>query len=219
MSEEEKSVTIVDKFKDMETGDILLMGTKNFWFSRIVEKFTNSKWSHVGIILKDPVWINPMLTGYYLWQSGSEKYPDVEDDKNIFGVRIDKLEEKIETYDGYISWRHLKLKEKIPDLEEKLKKIHKIVHDEKYDTNIIDLLEATEFIKEINYSSIFNLFKHQRKDRFFCSALVGFIYQQLGLLPENTEWTRCEPKTFSIENTKLKLEMEGELSEEYVIKS
>jgi len=64
-------------------------------------------------------------------------------------------------------------------------------------------------------SSIFN---YRRTDVFFCSALVGFIYQHLGLLPEDTEWSRCEPKTFSSENTKLKLEMDAELDDEVYIK-
>lgn len=210
--------TMVDKFEGMETGDILLMGNQSYWFSKIVEIYTGSKWSHVGMILKDPVWIDQSMKGMYLWQSGSEDFDDSEDHKNLFGVRIDKLESIIDTYDGYIGWRHLKLNQPIPDLENKLKNIHALVHDKKYDTNPLDFIKASEYIKETTCMFLSSLFNFRRSDKFFCSALVGFIYQHLGLLPEDTEWSRCEPKTFSSENTNLKLELDASLEDEVYIK-
>jgi hypothetical protein len=210
--------SMVDKFEGMDTGDILLMGNQSYWFSKLIEFYTGSKWSHVGIILKDPVWIDQSMTGFYLWQSGTENFVDAEDHKNLFGVRIDKLENILDTYDGYIGWRHLKLKNQIPDLEDKLKNIHSIVHDKKYDIHMLDFIKAREYIKETTCMFLSSIFNYRRTDVFFCSALVGFIYQHLGLLPEDTEWSRCEPKTFSSENTKLKLEMDAELDDEVYIK-
>jgi hypothetical protein len=211
--------TMVDKFENMETGDILLMGNRSFWFSKIVEMYTGSKWSHVGVILKNPTWIDPSLNGYYLWQSGSEKFNDSEDHKNLFGVRLDDLEEIIESYDGYVAWRHLKVKDTIPDLENKLKEAHRIVHDKKYDLNIMDFLKARDYVIESNCISLAKMLNFRRTDKFFCSALVGFIYQQIGLLPLDTEWSRCEPKTFSSENQSLNLEMGAILEPEIFIKN
>ena len=200
---------------DLQTGDVLLMGTKTFWFSRLVEKVTGSKWSHVGIVLKDPTWINPSLTGYYFWQSGTENFPDSENDQKKFGVRIDDLEEILSDYDGYVSVRRLQLKEPIPNLEEKLKEIHEVVHGKTYDLDILDFLNARE---EVETSSGWFSKYSKKTSSFFCSALAAYIYSHLGLLPKDTEWTKCEPKTFSDQNTDLKLEMNAELRPEYPIK-
>lgn len=205
------------EIEKLETGDILLMDDTSFWFSKMVTKISGSKWSHIGIILKDPTYINPALQGLYLWQSGTETYVDSEDKINKFGVRIDDLKEKLETYTGYIAYRKLNpnLKELVPDFEERLVKAHKIAHGDKYDINIIDFLNAREYVQE-SQSIWSKLFK--KTNNFFCSALVGFIYQQLGLLPEDTEWTCCEPKTFSSEDDKLELKHGFTLSDEVFLK-
>lgn len=199
---------------DLQTGDILLMGTKNFWFSRIVEKVSGSQWSHVGIVLKDPIWINPALQGYYFWQSGIEDFPDVENDEKKFGVRLDDLEEILESYDGYVSVRKLNTPEPIQDMIEKLKKIHKVVHGKSYDLDILDFLGANEQIEISN--GWFSKYS-KKTTSFFCSALVGYIYSHLGLLPADTEWTKCEPKTFSEKNINFKLELGCSLGPEISI--
>ena len=53
------------------------------------------------------------------------------------------------------------------------------------------------------------LFRYDRKpkktDRFWCSALVGYIYTELGLLPYNTDWSILRPSDFSSENKNLPL--------------
>ena len=55
-----------------ETGDIILFSNNyslwdiTTWPSFIVEYFSNSKYSHIGMILKDPTWLNKKLTNIYL---------------------------------------------------------------------------------------------------------------------------------------------------------
>jgi len=200
---------------DLQTGDILLMGTKNFWVSKIVESATNSQWSHVGMVLKDPTWIDPTLQGYYFWQSGMENFPDVENKKNKFGVRLDDLVEILNVYDGYVSVRKLKVPTPIPDMIQKLKEIHTVVHGKTYDLDILDFLGTTEEVETSN--SWFSRWS-KKTNHFFCSALVAYIYCKLGLLPKDTEWGKCEPKTFSDQNTDLKLDLEATLQPEISIK-
>ena len=40
----------------------------------------------------------------------------------------------------------------------------------------------------------------QKTDRFWCSALVGIIYNKLGIIQEYTDWTIMRPSDFSVES-------------------
>ena len=75
----------LDQFNN---GDIILFDGKKYIISRIIEYILGSKWSHVGIILKDPTFIHPDLKGYYLLESGSESFKDCDEDIKKFGVQI-----------------------------------------------------------------------------------------------------------------------------------
>tara|TARA_Y100000817_G_scaffold37886_1_gene26087 strand:- start:34 stop:342 length:309 start_codon:yes stop_codon:yes gene_type:complete len=57
---------------NLKTGDILLFSYQgNSIFSSFIKYFTGSQITHVGMVLKDPVFIQPSLKGYYVWESGS----------------------------------------------------------------------------------------------------------------------------------------------------
>lgn len=96
-------------FSKFYTGDILLFGSKKSKLSELIEWWCDSKWSHVGIILKDPKFINYKLKGYYLLESGYEDFADAEDHIKKYGVQIVPLEKVFQEYNGYIYWRQLKL--------------------------------------------------------------------------------------------------------------
>jgi hypothetical protein len=72
----------------------------------------------------------------------------------------------------------------------KLAEIYKITYDKPYDYNIVDWILAW-FKKDIT---------PQKTDRFWCSALLGYIYTELGLLPKDTDWSILTPSDFSTEN-------------------
>ena len=67
-----------------DTGDIILFSGKNSWFSLMVEYFTSSPFSHIGIVLKNPTQIDPKLKGLHLLESGFEPIKDEVDDKKIW---------------------------------------------------------------------------------------------------------------------------------------
>ena len=53
----------------------------------------------------------------------------------------------------------------------------------------------------IVYSYIKNIIDNHRKiNTFICSSLVGYVYEEFQLLPKDTNWSECEPVTFSEEN-------------------
>jgi len=88
---------------DLKTGDILLFdGNSKNWlfkiFDGLIKYFTNSDYTHIGMIIKDPKFLNKELKGYYVWESGTEKQPDPQDNMKKLGVQITPLEEITNSY-------------------------------------------------------------------------------------------------------------------------
>lgn len=167
--------------------DIVLFKGTDYWFSYVVEWFTWSRFSHVGIILKDPIYIDPSLTGTYLFESGTENINDAEDGVKKFGVQITDWNTIYSNYTGEIWKRSLKPYEKKEVIQELLEKVHNVVHNKPYDTRVFDLVRIELERKWGNC---------QCKDRFVCSALVSFILVSLNLLDGKTDWDLVEPKHF-----------------------
>jgi len=171
----------------MEDLDIVLFKGKGFLGSYIIEWFTWSRFSHIGIVLKSPTYIDPKLTGTYLFESGLEYIKDAEDGKCKFGVQITPWNKIFEQYDGEIWKRSFK-----PDLDREkvenlLVKIHDVVHNKPYDDELFDLIRIELQEKWGDC---------QRDNKFVCSALVSFILVALKCLDTNTQWDLIEPKHF-----------------------
>jgi len=205
----------------MNTGDIILFKGEHSIISYIVELFTSSDWSHIGIVLKDPTYIDPSLKGLFLLESGYEDISDSINHTRNYGVQLVDLHKKVNTYDGVVVWR--KLEANIDNLDEKMKLIYQTIKDRPYDFNLYDFIETSMNIQrpEPSYSSaILNYFRpnHRKTDTFFCSALVAYIYTELELLEKDTQWTRCLPKYFSDDNLNFKL-LKGKLGPQKIINS
>ena len=177
---------------NLNTGDILLFdyegGGSMGIFSWLIKKATKSNITHVGMVLKDPVFINPSLKGYYVWESGWEGTPDPQDGKVKFGVQITPFEEIFQNYkkkNGKIYVRRVRCPINLFTTE-KLLQIHEIVYDKIYDIIPTDWIEAV-FRRDDN---------PQKTSRFWCSALVGYIYTQCGCLHPGTDWSMIRPSDF-----------------------
>ena len=177
---------------NLNTGDILLFdyegGGSMGIFSWLIKKATKSNITHVGMVLKDPVFINPSLKGYYVWESGWEGTPDPQDGKVKFGVQITPFEEIFQNYkkkNGKIYVRRVTCPINLFTTE-KLLQIHEIVYDKIYDIIPTDWIEAA-FRRDDN---------PQKTSRFWCSALVGYIYTQCGCLHPGTDWSIIRPSDF-----------------------
>jgi hypothetical protein len=194
----------------LQTGDILLFSGAEFWFSKLIRYWTKSQFTHVGLVLRNPTYISPELTGLYMWESGIESFPDSENHVKKLGVQITSIDELLESEPDvkFIVHRTLNTTLSSKEIAEKITLIHQTVHNKPYDTNIYDFLMASADVKyiekKIKLSSWFlvNWLRpsHKRNDTYFCSAFVGFVYTQLGLLPPETKWTECTPEFFSSDN-------------------
>jgi hypothetical protein len=197
---------------NLKTGDLILCDDLVYkdWgiLSWVIKFMTQSDFSHIGMIVKDPDFTDPPMKGTYIWMSGISNVPDPEDNTKKFGVQFVPYDEYVSTYGGKLyvrklhCWKHEQLFTK-----ENLKKIHQVVYDKPYDVVIADWIEA--YCKKDP--------QPQKTSRFFCSAFIGYIYTQLTLLPEDTDWSILYPGFFSSENPNLRLRYDAHLSPEEII--
>lgn len=203
---------IVPIMDDYETGDILLFSDRSFIPSRLIEYFTDSKYSHVGIILKNPTCIDTDLNkGLYLMESTQfTDIVDSEDKKLKSGTQIRKLEDVYAEYNGAIFWRKLNTlrDEKFYQI---LTDAHSVVHNKPYDMNPKDWIES---LLNIKFGDV------QVTSRFFCSALVTYFYDRWGFVDKSTPWTIIRPKDLGTENVLTnRIKLICDIDKEVVIKN
>ena len=199
----------------LKTGDLLLCDDLAYgsWglFSWLIKFVTKSDFSHVGMIVKDPDFTETPLKGTFVWTSGISNVPDPEDKTKKFGVQFIPFDHFIQTYGGKIFLRRIEFEhnEEYYSIFEtnKLKQIHQVVYDKPYDVVITDWIEA--FCKKDP--------NPQKTSRFFCSALIGYIYTKLNLLDDNTDWSIISPNFFSSENKTFSMHHKSFLSAEHII--
>ncbi len=177
---------------DLKTGDLLLFkGTATGmmgWFTDAIKFGTHSNYSHSAIVLKDPTFIHPCLKGTFVWESSWEGTPDPQDGKVKLGVQITPLGEMISSYSGRDVFIRRIQCDNTHFTEENLRKVHEVVYDKPYDIVPGDWIEA-----------LFKKDSHpQKTDRFWCSALVGYIYTKCGILVPETDWSKLAPNDFSL---------------------
>jgi hypothetical protein len=193
---------------ELKTGDIILFNNQDGgflkYFSDMIRYGTHSNYTHIGFIIKDPTFINPDLKGTYVWESGWEGEPDPQDNKIKLGVQLTPIEEILKHFDGSKSTIRKIEYENNPFTEEKLLEVHKVVYEKPYDIMPQDWIQAL-FRKDSN---------PQKTNRFWCSALVSYIYTKCGVLKENTDWSIVRPSDFSLMGENLNFNKNYKLSNE-----
>jgi len=182
----------------LETGDIILFRGTGV-IATFLEYFGKSKYSHVGIILKNPKFLNEKLEdGIYILESSYNNTPDAEDNKLKLGVQIHRLDDVIPEFgknSAYIRKVNCVRDEKF---YENLSNIHKEIHNKPYDLNVFDWISAKYNLdKEISPNP---LYKQTRE--FWCSALVSYIFYELGMIKQDINWTLMAPREFSSDEGK-----------------
>lgn len=183
----------------LDTGDILLFkGTS--WVSKIVEYFGVSRYSHVGIVVKNPKFLNPELEdGIYLLESSFNDTPDSEDHQYKLGVQIHHINDVLKEFSpGSVFVRHIDI-ERDETFYNKFSMIHKEIHNKPYDLDINDWLYAK--INLLLPLPIENEFR--KTSTFWCSALVSYVYCELGWIERDVNWTIIAPREFSSDEGKM----------------
>ena len=195
----------------LQTGDLVLVNgqSTNFFyrlFGNLIKYGTHSNYTHVCIIVRDPNFIDNPLKGTYIWESSWEGTPDPQDGKVKLGVQLTLLQDFVKNNKGSkILFRKLKCSENTFTTE-KLKNIHTVVYNKPYDIVPKDWIEALLRIDD----------NPQKTNRFWCSALVGYIYTQCGLLKADTDWSILRPSDFSLDGQTVEI-LNGSLYNEEVL--
>lgn len=197
MSDTSSDISLADFLETCQTGDILLYNSQ-YWYSRLIEWGSGSKFSHISIILRDPTFINEKLNGLYILESSYEDIPDSNTGEKVWGVQIIPLQHVLDEYQksyvGNLYYRRLET-EKDESFYNKLKECVNHTEGDKYDLNPVDWFKA-EFQLDVGNT--------RKENTFWCSALVGYVYCQLGFIDQDISWSILPPRKFShFENDRL----------------
>ena len=189
---------IIDEI-DLQTGDLVLF-TGNTMISRIIQYFQHNKFSHVGIIIKNPKFLDPSLEdGLYLLESGFEPIGN-----RTYGVQLHLLEDILKLCSKGTVYTRKVVCERNTDFYEKFSTIYQQIKDIPYDINIFDWIAATfkldyNLSDNANYFKIFNIripIPFRKTNHFWCSSMTAYVFCKLGLIDENINWTLISPSEF-----------------------
>jgi hypothetical protein len=183
----------------LHTGDILLF-RGNTYLSYALEYFGYSKYSHVGIIIKNPSFLDPDLEdGLYVLESTmSNDTPDAENHRYKSGVQLHKLDEILqECNKGSVFVRQIHC---VRDeaFYKRFAAIHEDIHDRPYDLCMYDWICAKYNLdRPLPVSAAY-----QSTKQFWCSALVCYVFRELGLIEKDVNWSLVAPREFSSDEGK-----------------
>jgi hypothetical protein len=175
----------------LQSGDIILFKGHTF-VSYILEYFGRSPYSHVGMIVRNPSYLNKDLEdGIYLLESGWNAIPDAETGAVKVGVQIHFLADILaECAANSVFVRKVECKRDAA-FYETLQTVHRDIQNKPYDLNPWDWLMG-----------LYSLHRplplepaYQQIDRFWCSALLAYIFEKLGLI-EPVNWSLVGPREF-----------------------
>lgn len=189
-------------YEKLMTGDIVLFSGANSIISDVVELALSSKWSHVGIVIKNPDFCVDIgeKDGLYILNSDGMYGIDIETGKTRIGVQIVDLKQKINDYCGTVIVRQLMSPFDRTEFEnlrrnEMLKQPYRSIFEKSYDYLPTDLLIT--FLNAHGYTFANDLIDLRHLDHVFCSALVAYLFSNIGIMDTRIKWSICTPQYFA----------------------
>ena len=196
----EKSRPLNALKRDLKTGDIILFSGKSL-ISRMIRLFTFSRWSHIGLVIRDR-----RTDELLLWEATTDNIvDDYELGPRKRCVQLVKLEEKIRHYRGVVAVRHLRGVEIDLQMQSELDNLVKQLRTASYQNYLIE------------YLRYFLGYRRDQMKQAFCSQLIAEAYQRLRLIPPEKPPIFYIPKDFAPER-RFRL-ARGRLSRPYVVKA
>ncbi len=158
----------------LKAGDLVLFSGKGF-ASHVIKRFTLSKWSHVGLVVR-------LGGAVMLWES--DKYGIAK------GVQLVELSSKLVRYDGDAAVRPL-VNPLSTTQEEILRKLRREWQGRPYETSEMELIRSA-------YDGPFGR-NEEDLSSLFCSELVAGTLQRIGILTNPRPSNEYTPADFDPE--------------------
>ena len=172
------------------TGDILLFrGDPSSKLDKLIMDVTHSVYSHAALCIKDPWW-GDLPAGTYIIQSERTPVDAVEQGERRPGVSMMLLDDGVEGCK--VDIRRISVK-KNEAFKQQLAMVHARVHNIPYDTSYWHWAVAGMRAMGLR---CFDIPRHE--DTLWCSALVAYIYTELGWLPPTTNWSVMSPQDLAV---------------------
>lgn len=170
----------------LKTGDLVLFSGQSF-AARIVRGFTGSRWSHVGLVVRQP----DMPQTPLLWEATlASKACDIIEGKAFDGVQLVALDDRVVSYQGVVAVRRLQ----------------RVQTDAQARVDLETLIEAWRAKPYRNFIRQ-HLAGWMRGDESlsfrhggFCSELVAEVYRRWSLLPLTRPAHHYVPRDFGCEH-------------------
>ena len=146
----------------LKTGDLVFC-SGNYLFSRIIQRFTKSVWSHVGIVYFDPT-LDRML---------------ILESEKLYGVRVAPLSKYIKDYHG--KNKPYKGLIAIARMEPELNLLD-IKRGISFGMDELTKPYDDWEILRIAFRILFNIGKRVNDRKYICSELVQVCYKQMGIV-------------------------------------
>jgi cell wall-associated NlpC family hydrolase len=183
----------------LQTGDIILFSGTS-WISYLLTFFGRCPYSHVGMIVRNPHFLNPDLEdGIYLLESGWNNIPDSENHIIKTGVQLHFLSDILETCTKRSVYVRKIECVRDPAFYQTLCDLHTKINNQPYDLNPWDWIRA-----EYNLFSPFPLSDdYQITNRYWCSSLLAYLFYHLELI-QLVNWSMVAPREFSEHGSQLR---------------
>jgi len=208
----------------MQTGDILLFS----WpATKLTKQMENSSWTHVGMVYRNDGKINLLVDRYdpsaagplfMIEAIGSGPSQNEKKDINtaverVVGVDLRQLFNKMYYYtqakdyrsgfktDPFVGWRPLTA-ERTPEFLKSVETLYEKYKDKKYEQNAkemkTDALNCDVFCCTCCYCPCCE--NKPDDSSLFCSELVAYFYQEMGILDKKRPANEYMPSDFSTDN-------------------
>lgn len=180
----ERAVDFASIRDRLQTGDILLFSGRSL-ISHLIRVFTRSRWSHIGIVVRD------LASGdLFLWEATSSNTIDDVDYGHIpRGVQLVHLEDKLRSYNGVAAVRLLTGVERNGRIMKRFGWLFKRLRRAPYRNYLIEYINV-------------GLGRSRRATRrAFCSQLVAEAYMRMGLLRPEKPSALYTPKDFAVDTS------------------
>lgn len=158
----------------MKPGDVIAFSGKGN-FSEIIKWATRSNVSHVGVILQ-----SKLLIGDEIQDGMLNQIIESTSLNGFSGVTINRLSDRLDTYEGEIWW--LPLKSELYESMDKKKFYNFLIHQNRKEYDMPQAIKSA--LDTLDAFPAIGAATHNREDfsRFFCSELVAASLEAAGAI-------------------------------------